>query len=274
MPKVDPNLRKVLDTLSESEGVQHPSQDIETLRSIIDRLNPQGRVRAERGGPPLGGTIPASEAERLRAERDSLAAERAALEDRVARLEGAEPVGGLSLLDEEEEEPLDEVVAFERVDLAGFEADVPEEEEELMEFESVPRAAPSWADEEGRWPEDEGAWEEPGEWGETPAVDWDEGPGEIAGIETDADAAETLEDEEGPLTATPAWERPGRAEVTGEGAWDDGLEPHDTIEVSAEEDLSEEELDARTQADLRELEAQLASLEEEMERRSKGQKKT
>lgn len=270
MPKVDPNLRKVLDTLSESEGVQHPSQDIETLRSIIDRLNPQGRVRAERGGPPLGGTTPTSEAERLRAERDALAAERAALEERVARLEGGEPVGGLSLLDDEDEEPLDEVVAFERVDLAGFDAGAPEAEEELMEFENVPRAAPSWADDEGRWPEDEGAWEGPDD---TPSVDWDEGPGEIAGIDND-DAADTLEDDEGPLAASPAWERPGQAEVTGEAPWDDGLEPHDTIDDSAEDGLSDEDLDARTQADLRELEAQLASLEEEMERRSKGQKKT
>lgn len=241
MGRIDPNLRDVLDSLSVKEGVRHPTQDLDTLRTIVDRLNPGGGPSQDDIlAPDAGAPAPEEELQEQEAEPETEADLGPVPEDE----------GGLSFDAEPLPEPEQEV-RFERVDptapaggaLDPY-ADTPDEtwaddldDDDLMEFESVPA---------GRGLAEEPDWSDPA----LEDGDWDTGTTEPGwGAPEDEELAAATE-----LGAALA-EAEGREETpqARPGAFD---------EEAAVPTL---DLDPETADDLAELERQLAELEHDLE---------
>lgn len=295
---LDPKLRDVLDFLPCEPCLERPSPDQEVLCSICHRLNRTvalkcqvSLVSPETAAPSEAELEAAREEarqkqeefealraqqeadegalERLQAERDELLARQRELEDRLAALE-AQSHGGKLTFVEEEPAAVDEVVEFARVDL-GSPRDLGEEDEDIMEFESMGSTGSAFGEpEEDAW--DETAWDEPAEW-ETPAPatgpSWEEDEAETAWEEGSAthpaDGTERVAWDEG--EALPYGEEE-------EAPWETVDEPTDWSGAHAEQEgrahaetptpEDHPELDEQTREDLSELEAQLQELEREL----------
>lgn len=243
----------------------------------------------------------AEEMTRLQDERERLLAHQEELEERLARLEAASHGGPLSYV---EENPEPETVEFSRVDLNNHQNNQEEllefqyigseqgtfERPEAGAWEPDEAESPDWNDSD--WPEadqeqaqeqappketgvrwdeenigDEPAWEtaaadeEP--WPASPAED---PPGEPQAAEPWQEPDEPgWEDADHQAEETPAWSEPTVEESWAEHEDAPPSAPQEQAPGTPDEGL--EELDERTRAELEELEAQLADLEREIEKR-------